>query len=139
MTTVQSPPRKRGRGEGGGEEVQTRSNRGESEERNGNKKDRRGGFDKKMKGGEKGGKATLTPHTQSSSFSSSGVLTDVLEAGIHRSIIKIHTADSQRIQVGIVMPHHLNTHTHTPLPSHSSTDSCAHVMWCLIPIRPAVR
>lgn len=65
-----------------------------------------------MKGGEKGGKATLTPHTQSSSFSSSGVLTDVLEAGIHRSIIKIHTADSQRIQVGIVMPHHLNTHTH---------------------------
>lgn len=56
------------------------------------------------------GKAKLT--SRSVWWFSCGALTNILEAGIHRSVIKIHTADSQWIQVGIVMTHHLNTHTH---------------------------
>lgn len=66
-----------------------------------------------------GGRATLTPHTVNSLSFRSRVLTDILEAGIHRSIIKIHTADSQRIQLGIMMPHHLHTQTHAGTNTHT--------------------
>lgn len=90
-------------------------------------KNRRGGEEERTRSrsrwrrgsGWVGGRATLTPHTVNSLSFSSDVLTDILEAGIHRSIIKIHTADSKRIQLGIMMPHHLHTdtqaHTHSRL------------------------
>lgn len=60
--------------------------------------------------GRGGGEMMLT-HTQTGSYCC--FLTNILEASINWSIIKIHTADSQRIQTSIMMPHHLFTHTHT--------------------------
>ena len=71
-----------------------------------------------------GGRATLTP--QNGNLVLLWFLTNVLEAGIHQSIIKIHTADSQRIQLGIMMPHHLHTHTHTHTQTDTHTDRHTH-------------
>ncbi len=97
------------------------------EERRRRLDDREEGEKRERREGGWEGKATLTPQEAVCLFFSSGVLTDVLEAGIDRSIIKIHTADSQRVQLGIVMPHHLNidpahTHTHTHTHGYHNTN-----------------
>lgn len=93
--------RGRSKNEGRGPEEDDYTERRAEESRGEERKDR----------GWEGGRATLTP--QAWIICKFVVLTNILETSIDWSIIKIHTADSQRIQTGIMMPHHLHTETQT--------------------------